>query len=399
MCISPGRLYDDDYDEGFVLIPCRNCWQCRKNRVNDLVGRCIAESKTADQTVAVTFTYAGDSPNCATLVYKDFQDFMKRLRYEGYRVRYIVAGEYGSERGRAHWHAILFFYGKTLVARDAAEPRTEWEIRFARYKNDAAARIFWQPWSAHFRGEPKTRGFVYFQRPDYESFGYALKQIVEYALKDSGTFQAAHVGHVSMSKKPPLGHDWFIDLANRYIQQGLSPQNPGYSFPDVFDSEGKRRKFWLQGRMREMFVEYFMWAYRSYHGREYPFSELLAEHQTRIYEELWDHDVWEAAQRRMEEAKSAQPARKRVPEWLRVPGWDYKRYFWDGKELRGGGRLTCLNGLTVRIGPGIAWIEKEFELWLVSDPSDLVRRMIRLGATQIEAEQARDHLRESQQKK
>lgn len=103
MCRTPNKL--DDGTE----VACRKCWQCKRNRVNDLVGRCIAESRYSAKTYAVTLTYANDAGvNAVTLVYKDVQDFLKRLR-KRYNVRYIVAGEYGTAKGRAHWHIILFF--------------------------------------------------------------------------------------------------------------------------------------------------------------------------------------------------------------------------------------------------------------------------------------------------
>ncbi len=218
------------------------------------------------QTVAVTLTYCGDSPNCALLIYKDFQDFMKRLRAGGFNVRYIVVGEYGSKNGRAHWHAILFFRGKPLKVVDTPDERGPWDIIFPRFKDDDWARIQWAPWSK----KKAFRGFAYFQEPDYGAMEYVLK----YVTKDIGGEVSQY--HLAMSKYPPLGDEFFItDLANRYIRQSLSPQNPEYSFRDIFASDGKRRKFWLQGRMREIFCEYFIWAYRSAKGREYPFTEFL----------------------------------------------------------------------------------------------------------------------------
>jgi hypothetical protein len=235
MCIEPSRLKDG------TLVACRYCWQCRANRVNDLVGRCIAEQSTSDATLAVTLTYAGDVVNSALLVYPDFQRFMKRLRKAGFNVRYIVAGEYGSKKGRAHWHAILFFKGK--VPDVGLNQRLEWE--------------YW------------PHGFSYFQQPDYRGFKYVLK----YTLKD--TDAEAHRSHLAMSKKPPLGHEFFMDLANKYVEQHLAPQSPKYSFRDVFDPRGKRREFWLQGRMRELFLEYYLARYKEVRGCEPPFSEFV----------------------------------------------------------------------------------------------------------------------------
>ncbi|MGK7663605.1 rolling circle replication-associated protein [Marinovum sp. E06] len=236
MCIEPCYLPKQQ-----TFVACRYCWQCRRNRINDLVGRCIAEQKTSTQTLAVTLTYRGDVVNASTLIYSDFQKFMKRLRRAGYSVRYIVAGEYGSKKGRAHWHAILFFSGKS----------PEFPLD---------TRVEWDAW---------PHGFAYFQEPDYKGFAYVLK----YVLKD----QDAEVSrsHLAMSKKPPLGHDFMIQLAEQYVQQKLSPQNAFYSFRDVFDAKGKRRRFFLQGRMREIFIEHFIARYQEVHGTEYPYSEFL----------------------------------------------------------------------------------------------------------------------------
>ena len=85
MCITPNKL--DDGTE----VACRKCKLCNRNRVNDLVGRCIAESRYSKKTYAVTLTYANDAGvNAVTLVFKDVQDFLKRLR-KRFDVRYFVA--------------------------------------------------------------------------------------------------------------------------------------------------------------------------------------------------------------------------------------------------------------------------------------------------------------------
>lgn len=246
MCINPTFLVHPDGREDPLQVGCRVCWLCRKNRVNDLVGRCIAESVTASQTLAVTLTYNRNAgAHAAVLVYKDFQDFMKRLRKAGYIVRYIVAGEYGSKKARAHWHAILFVYGKTLNIVDEPDLRGPFDIILPRFKDDPWARIDWQPWSAKSEG----RGFAYFQHPDYEGFRYVLK----YVLKDQ--LQDVSVTHLAMSKKPPLGYFHFQEMARLHAVQGLVPQSAYYSFSDVRDALGRFRKFYLQGRMREIYLE------------------------------------------------------------------------------------------------------------------------------------------------
>ena len=119
MCISPNTLSDG------TQVACRNCWQCRADRINDWVGRCIAESKTAVASHAITLTYGrvhlstendayGDAehPRAAVLTYSDVQKYFKLLRRHGYPLRYFAVGEYGSLKGRAHWHIIAFWQDK-----------------------------------------------------------------------------------------------------------------------------------------------------------------------------------------------------------------------------------------------------------------------------------------------
>ena len=275
MCISPTNL------KYGVQVPCRNCWQCHKNKVNDYVGRCIAEQQISKQVLAVTLTYAGDETNTATLVYDDIQRFMKRLKKvyktkDGNEVRFIVAGEYGSRNGRPHWHICLFFKGdspEVVQFPDDLDAQENMKVIFPRPwfeergKTDLWAQIQWHPWSSY-----DNNGFVYFQPTDYHGFQYIMK----YQLKD--TTQKLSVSHFGSSKQPPLGHDYFMALAQWYVDNGLSPQSFFYSFPSVFDGKGKRRKFYIQGKSRDNFVWAFIEKWQQQRGTDHPHSELIIDH-------------------------------------------------------------------------------------------------------------------------
>jgi len=58
----------------------------------------------------ITLTYNDDNLGDNKLNYKDFQDFMKRLRSKEpqLEISYFVTGEYGEKSKRKHWHAIIF---------------------------------------------------------------------------------------------------------------------------------------------------------------------------------------------------------------------------------------------------------------------------------------------------
>lgn len=71
----------------------------------------LHENDFHESSLFVTLTYDDDHlPPGSTLVKKDFQMFLKRLRYfiEPRQIKYFACGEYGSETLRPHYHAIIF---------------------------------------------------------------------------------------------------------------------------------------------------------------------------------------------------------------------------------------------------------------------------------------------------
>lgn len=241
MCQSPYKLPD----RPDVQVPCLKCDWCRTNRVNDFVGRALAEQRLSSRTLALTLTYAGGEASAAILRYTDIQRFLKRLRKAGYSVRYICAGEFGAQKGRAHWHMILFFQG--ISPEVAIEARVNWE--------------FW------------PHGFSYFQEANMKGFRYVLK----YALKDETS-----VRPLALSKKPPLGHDFFMELADTMVSQRIPMRSAEYSIAGekvfvVKDRKYHHAKFWLQGRMREMFFDRYVCEWRRIYSEEPPETDFLYE--------------------------------------------------------------------------------------------------------------------------
>lgn len=95
-------------------LACGKCIGCRLRRASDWAVRCMHEAQMWKENSFILLTYK-DAP--FSLDHKDFQDFMKRLRFH-YRdrkpIRYFMCGEYGKpskENGftyRPHFHAIIF---------------------------------------------------------------------------------------------------------------------------------------------------------------------------------------------------------------------------------------------------------------------------------------------------
>lgn len=106
-------------DGRHLELPCGRCIGCKLDRARAWSIRITHEATLYDSNVFATFTYDQDhAPASLSLEYDDFQSFMKRLRRrvagvssapDGRKpIRFFVAGEYGGQTGRPHFHAILF---------------------------------------------------------------------------------------------------------------------------------------------------------------------------------------------------------------------------------------------------------------------------------------------------
>ena len=261
MCIAPLTIYIGKKGEKSPQeTACRECWQCIENAVNDWVGRNIAESKTAVGTHAVTLTYGRDATGevdheaAALLTYSDVQKYLKLLRRHGFPVRYFVTGEYGSLKGRAHWHIMLYWRRA-----DPTLAGGRWYSKGVPLDVNFDDTYHW------------PHGYSFWTSPTHEAVRYNCKYI------QKGIGQAERQGHLAMSKKPPIGAVYFRDLAAMYVQQGLVPQSLEYSFPEVCKADGSPRVFMLKARSAELFLDHFidMWA-RS-HRDDMPRSVLLEE--------------------------------------------------------------------------------------------------------------------------
>ncbi|AXH73360.1 MAG: replication initiator protein [Microviridae sp.] len=97
--------------DGFpIKVPCGQCIGCRLARARSWAVRCMHEVRCFDVSSFVTLTYADCSlPTAGTLVKRDLQLFMKRLRkVRPVGLRFFACGEYGERTFRPHYHLLLF---------------------------------------------------------------------------------------------------------------------------------------------------------------------------------------------------------------------------------------------------------------------------------------------------
>lgn len=212
-------------------VPCRKCWQCRRDRVTDYVGRCLAEAEYCDWSLTLTLTYKTTNNNTHERLDKThFQDFIRSLRKRGHKLRYVVAGEYGSLNSRAHFHVVLFGVGQQIETYDNPDLKGEAQLI---PQQERCWHESW-PW-----------GHMYADHgADEKAFRYTLKYLDKDHEKDHW---------FSLSKKPALGSRFFAELAEQTIATGLPPVD-FYYWPPGSDRLQKAR-YRLTGATRRDYLK------------------------------------------------------------------------------------------------------------------------------------------------
>lgn len=97
-----------------AFVSCGRCLHCRINRAVIWQIRILLEQLVSNDSCFLTLTYNVENlPKGNTLVKRDYQLFLKRLRkrFCERKIRYFLTGEYGFDKDRPHYHAILFNIG------------------------------------------------------------------------------------------------------------------------------------------------------------------------------------------------------------------------------------------------------------------------------------------------
>lgn len=286
MCNSANKLADGS------LVACRKCGQCRSNRIDEWAGRCIAESKTSVATSFITLTYGRDEEGnesharAAILTYSDVQKYFKQLRNRGYPCRYLMVGELGSKKGRAHWHGIVFWqehvpqtmtdYGRNSWHREEREVPVEVPI----------------VWDKRFNEPCWPHGFSQWSAIKYNYEKGSVNYVCKYINKDVDDPTAQ--SKLAMSKKPPIGTAYFIERARKFVDARIAPQDPFFQFPgQARRQNGNVINFMLRGKLEEIFCEEFICLWRGLParsvygpvqriGRHYPASQYIEEYEDRM---------------------------------------------------------------------------------------------------------------------
>lgn len=193
------------YFDKHMELPCGQCWSCRLAKTRDWAIRCVHEAQMTDGPSSfITLTYDAEHlPGDNSINVRDWQLFAKRLRKALGAFRFLHCGEYGEERGRAHYHALLFgidFHEDRLPL-----PQSGQHTRWSSQKLE-------EIWG---KGRVEI-GSVTFDSAAYCA-RYALKKVgglaeeAHYQRVDADTGEIFQIKkeYATMSRRPGLGTSWF----------------------------------------------------------------------------------------------------------------------------------------------------------------------------------------------
>ncbi len=181
-----------------VTVPCGRCILCRLETSRQWAMRCMHEASLHEENCFVTLTYRDEMlPEDGSLVKRDFQKFMKRLRArnDGRRIRFYHVGEYGERSRRPHYHCLLF--GFDFV------DKVHWT-----YRNGN------EVWISKELEEVWPLGFSEIGSVTFESAAYCARYIVDKFKHKDAELVKAHYGgrepeYSTMSRRPGIGREWF----------------------------------------------------------------------------------------------------------------------------------------------------------------------------------------------
>lgn len=211
-----------------LFLPCGQCIGCRLERSREWAVRNVHESQMHEHSVFVTLTYDDAHLNSPSLIYRDFQLFMKRLRKAKGNVRFYMSGEYGEGGDRPHFHALLF--GCFFEDREAFRTLSSGSML---YTSVELSRLW-------------PNGFCSIGDVTFESAAYVARYVMK---KVTGRNADTHYERVDlltgeiiklvpefshMSLKPGIGSTWFQKYMSEVfprdyvVMNGVKMKPPAY---------------------------------------------------------------------------------------------------------------------------------------------------------------------------
>lgn len=213
--------------------------------------RCYHESQLHDRNCFLTLTYNDENlPSDGSLDIRHMQLFLKRLRRNiGSGVKVFYCGEYGEQRERPHYHALMFNY-------DFGDKKL-WTIRRGNplYTSEALEEA-WQ------------LGYCSVGALTYQSAGYVARYIMKKVTGGSSSahYQGRKPEFVQAGKRPAVGARWIQRYWEEvYPRDYVTIEKKKIKPPRFYD-------LWMREHQMEVFREVLQ--------KRRAFSELTAADNT-----------------------------------------------------------------------------------------------------------------------
>lgn len=206
---------------------CGRCHGCRLEHARQWAVRCMHEASLYDGNSFVTLTYRD---TLWSLNYRDFQLFMKRLRFKfrPLRIPFFMSGEYGDLNSRPHFHACLF----GLDFPDKVYLRTT--NSGSKLYRSALLEALWPHGYSSI-------GMVNFESAAYVA-RYSIKKVInndeqgfeEVLDPDSGEVVRRVKPFAHMSLRPAIGKEWIkrfrddVYPSGKVVVNGVEARAPRY---------------------------------------------------------------------------------------------------------------------------------------------------------------------------
>lgn len=265
------------YNPKVMLIPCGQCIGCRIRQREDWTTRIELEARQylKEEVWFITLTYDDEHvpgiilktgeimrkvqyvwkpgekvpESVQTLLYPDIQKFLKRLRkaYRG-KLRYFVAGEYGEQTARPHYHMILYGWKPTDL-------ENLYKIHHNGYYTSKWLADLWGMGQIQIaQAVPETYRYV---------AGYVTKKMYEIDGKKANAYYelGQQKPFACMSLKPGLGDEYYQKHKDEiwrqgYIQctNGKRAQIPRY-YEKMMENENPERLWRIKRNRQKAIIE------------------------------------------------------------------------------------------------------------------------------------------------
>lgn len=212
-------LCENPYTGSQGVFPCGQCMPCRISRRRIWTHRILLEAHQWSSNAFVTLTYQDDklpvaSTGLPTLDPVHVKNWLKRIRkaYEPERLRFYLAGEYGDESQRPHYHVALFNFPRCL--RGNTLRRVETRSRPLWSDCCSTCRLVGDTWGYGDvdvgRLEPESAQYI---------CGYVTKKMT---ARDDMRLLGRYPEFARQSRRPGVGHGALHEIASEWLRLDLA---------------------------------------------------------------------------------------------------------------------------------------------------------------------------------